>query len=115
MNTQNLPPPLPPVFRDLEGVVDALKRVTEKLRSENERLRRAAGDGGARAEAERGAREAKKRAAALRGEVERLDAKAKEADGAVLKLAQKQVRGSGCGGLGGLGSGCGSGVFFSCG
>eukprot|EP00904_Undaria_pinnatifida_P003934 jgi/Undpi1/13541/HiC_scaffold_8.g03200.m1 len=76
--------------RDLEGVVDALKRVTEKLRSENERLRRAAGDGGARAEAERGAREAKKRAAALREEVERLDAKAKEADGAVLKLAQKQ-------------------------
>ena len=93
-------------------MVDALKRVTEKLRSENERLRRAAGDGGARAEAERGAREAKKRAAALRGEVERLDAKAKEADGAVLKLAQKQVRGSRCGGLGAGQWGWSWGVFL---
>lgn len=81
-------------------MVDALKRVTEKLRSENERLRRAAGEGGARAEAERGAREAKKRAAALREEVERLGVKAKEADGAVLKLAQKQVCWSGFGGFG---------------
>ena len=72
--------------------MDALKRVVEKLRGENERLKRAAGDGGARAEAEKSAREAKKRAATLKEEVNRLTAKAKEADGAVLKLAQKQVR-----------------------
>lgn len=72
-------------------MVDALKRVTEKLRGENERLRRAAGDGSGRAEAERSARHAKKRAAALRAEVESLTVRAKEADGAVSKLAQKQV------------------------
>lgn len=72
--------------------MDALKRVTEKLRAENERLRRAVGDGGGRIEAEKSAREAKKRAAALQEEVERLSARAKDADGAVLKLAQKQVR-----------------------
>lgn len=42
--------------------MDALKRVTDKLRGENDRLRRVAGDGGGRAEAERTAREAKKKA-----------------------------------------------------
>lgn len=51
--------------RDLEGVVDALKRVTDKLRGENDRLRRMAGEGGGRAEAERSAREAKKKAASF--------------------------------------------------
>ncbi|CAN0277824.1 unnamed protein product [Ectocarpus sp. 12 AP-2014] len=76
--------------RDLEGVVDALKRVTDKLRGENDRLRRMAGEGGGKAEAERSAREAKKKAAALREEVDRLTARAKDADSAVQKLAQKQ-------------------------
>lgn len=57
-----LPPPLARFIRDLEGVVDALKRVTDKLRGENDRLRRMAGDGGGRAEAERSAREAKRKA-----------------------------------------------------
>ncbi|CAM9576248.1 unnamed protein product [Pylaiella littoralis] len=88
--------------RDLEGVVDALKRVTDKLRGENDRLRRVAGEGGGRAEAERSARAAKKKAAiicfasffhvqaALQEEVERLTARAKDADAAVQKLAQKQ-------------------------
>lgn len=61
-------PPHPPPYcvRDLEGVVDALKRVTDKLRGENDRLRRMAGEGGGRAEAERSAREAKKKAASFR-------------------------------------------------
>ncbi|CAM9334730.1 unnamed protein product [Hapterophycus canaliculatus] len=76
--------------RDLEGVVDALKRVTDKLRGENERLRRVAGEGGGRAEAERRARESKKKVAVLQEEVEKLTARAKEADSAVQKLAQKQ-------------------------
>ncbi|CAN0039421.1 unnamed protein product [Ectocarpus sp. 8 AP-2014] len=49
-----------------------------------------AGEGGGKAEAERSAREAKKKAAALREEVDRLTARAKEADSAVQKLAQKQ-------------------------
>ena len=53
--------------RDLEGVVDALKRVTDKLRGENDRLRRVAGEGGGRAEAERSAREAKKKAVLIAG------------------------------------------------
>eukprot|EP00903_Cladosiphon_okamuranus_P020140 g18493.t1 len=76
--------------RDLEGVVEALKRVTDKLRGENHRLRRMTGEGGGRAEAERSAREAKKKAAALRLEVERLTGRAKDAETAVQKLAQKQ-------------------------
>ena len=59
--------PLPRLVRDLEGVVDALKRVTDKLRGENDRLRRMAGDGGGRAEAERSAREAKKKAVSYFG------------------------------------------------
>lgn len=61
------PAPPPPGYfvRDLEGVVDALKRVTDKLRGENDRLRRMAGEGGGRAEAERSAREAKKKAASF--------------------------------------------------
>lgn len=42
--------------------MDALKRVTDKLRGENDRLRRMAGEGGGKAEAERSAREAKKKA-----------------------------------------------------
>ncbi|CAN0361107.1 unnamed protein product [Ectocarpus fasciculatus] len=49
-----------------------------------------AGEGGGKAEAERSAREAKKKAAALREEVDRLTARAKDADSAVQKLAQKQ-------------------------
>lgn len=80
--------------RDLEGVVDALKRVTEKLRAENERLRRGAAEGAGRAEAERAARESKKRAGELKEEVDRLTAKAREADDAVYRLAQKQVNDS---------------------
>lgn len=47
--------------------MDALKRVTDKLRGENDRLRRMAGDGGGRAEAERSAREAKKKAVSFFG------------------------------------------------
>ncbi|CAN0109011.1 unnamed protein product, partial [Sphacelaria rigidula] len=76
--------------RDLEAVVDALKRVTEKLRAENERLRRGAAEGAGRAEAERAARSAKKRAGELKEEVDRLASKAREAEDAVHRLAQKQ-------------------------
>lgn len=81
----------PPISRDLEAVVDALKRVTEKLRGENDRLRRGAAEGAGRAEAERAARSAKKRADELKEEVDRLASKAREADDTVHRLAQKQV------------------------
>lgn len=72
-------------------MVAALKRVTEKLKAENERLRKSAADGAGRADAERVAKEAKKRVTALEEEAEKLKTKARQADDAVHRLAQKQV------------------------
>lgn len=72
-------------------MVEALKRVSEKLRSDNERLKKSAAEGAGRAEAERAAREAKKRVALLEEENERLKSRARQADDAVHRLAQKQV------------------------
>ena len=68
-------------------MVDALKRVTEKLKAENERLRRGAAEGAGRAEAERVARSAKERAGELKEDVGRLASRGREADGAVHRSA----------------------------
>ncbi|CAM9896164.1 unnamed protein product, partial [Choristocarpus tenellus] len=76
--------------RDLESVVDALKRVVEKLRSENDRLRRGAAEGAIKAEADKAAKDAKRRASDLQVEVSMLRGKASAADDAVQRLAQKQ-------------------------
>ncbi|CAM9575309.1 unnamed protein product, partial [Discosporangium mesarthrocarpum] len=76
--------------RDLEGIVDALKRVVEKLRGENDRLRRGAAEGVVKSEAEKVAREARRRAKELQQEVASLRGKASAAQDAVQRLAQKQ-------------------------
>jgi chromosome segregation ATPase len=76
--------------RDLEGVVDALKRVVEKLRAENERLRRGAADNIKLAEAEKKAKELKARNAELQDEVMALKARVSSGDEASQRLTQKQ-------------------------
>ncbi|CAM9189161.1 unnamed protein product [Chrysoparadoxa australica] len=76
--------------RDLEGVVEALKRVVEKLRAENDRLRRGAAHSAKTAEVEKRAREAKSKVTELQGEVASLRTRAAAGDDAIQRLAQKQ-------------------------
>ena len=76
--------------RDLEGVVDALKRVVEKLKGENERLRRGAADSVQGAESERRAKDAMRKAQGLQEENKSLRTRALAGDEAVQRLAQRQ-------------------------
>jgi predicted nucleic acid-binding Zn-ribbon protein len=62
-----------------------------KLKSENERLRAGAGEAVRLAAVQRGAKDAKDRAASLEEEVEKLRAKAAAGEDASAKLAQRQV------------------------
>jgi len=76
--------------RDLEGVVDALKRVVEKLKGENERLRRGAADSVRTAESDRRAKEAVRKAQELQEENKSLRTRALAGDEATQRLAQRQ-------------------------
>jgi len=76
--------------RDLEGVVDALKRVVEKLKGENERLRRGAADSVRSAEADRKAKDATRKAQELMEENKSLRTRALAGDEATQRLAQRQ-------------------------
>jgi chromosome segregation ATPase len=76
--------------RDLAGVVDALKRVVEKLKGENERLRRGAADSVHGAESERKAKDAMHKAQGLQEENKSLRTRALAGDEAVARLAQRQ-------------------------
>ena len=75
--------------RDLEGVVDALKRVVEKLKGENERLRRGAADSVRNAESDRRAKDAQRKAQELSEENKSLRTRALAGDEAVQRLAQR--------------------------
>ena len=76
--------------RDLEGVVDALKRVVEKLKGENERLRRGAADSVRSAESDRKARDAMRKASEVQEENKSLRTRALAGDEATQRLAQRQ-------------------------
>jgi len=76
--------------RDLEGVVEALKRVVEKLRGENERLRRGAAEHSKVAESERRAKELKSKMAEMQEELISLRTRVAAGDDAATRLAQKQ-------------------------
>ena len=77
--------------RDLEGVVESLRKVSDKLRVENERLRKGGGaDEWKVAEAEKKAVAEKKRADKLQEELAGVQAKLRSLEDAGLKLTQRQ-------------------------
>ena len=77
--------------RDLEGVVEAMKKVAEKLKAENERLRKGTGlDGRQTGEAEKKASAEKKRADKLEEENKTLQLKLKTFEDSGQRLAQRQ-------------------------
>ncbi len=76
--------------QDVEGVIDAMKSVIEKLKVENERLKRAAADAPRVIETERKLRLAKGKVAELQEEVSSLKAKVQAGDESVSLLARKR-------------------------
>ena len=79
--------------KELEGVVDAMKRVVEKLKGENDRLRKGVSAGGEerkQSEAEKRATAEKKRADKLEEEAQGLQAKLRGFEESSQKLVQKQ-------------------------
>lgn len=75
--------------RDLEGVVEALKSVVEKLKAENDRLRKGAAESVKIAEAEKKARELKSKLNSMQQEMKSLRSRAETGEEASLKLAMK--------------------------
>lgn len=78
--------------RDLEGVVESMRRVIEKLKAENERLRKNAVEGSKAADLERKARDAVRKAHTLEEEVASLKAKLAAQGDVSSKLSQKQLQ-----------------------
>lgn len=77
---------------DLEGTIEAMKRVVDKLKAENERFRKAAGGGDSNkaAEAEKKMHAQRQRADKLEDEISGLRAKLKGHEESSQKLVQRQ-------------------------
>lgn len=78
--------------RDLEGVVESMRRVIEKLKAENERLRKNVVEGSKANELERRARDSSRKAHLLEEEVASLKAKLTAQGDISAKLSQRQLQ-----------------------
>jgi len=76
--------------RDLEGVIEAMKRVVDKLKAENDRLKKATGGDAKAADAEKKLAAEKKRADKAEEELKGMGAKLKGHEESSQKLMQKQ-------------------------